>query len=59
MNNNSNEPNNGLNKNLVDLLSNIDKSKIDTLSKMVQNMSTDDLSNLVRMIGKTTNKDKK
>ena len=59
MNNNSNETNNGLNKNLVDLLSNIDKSKIDTLSKMVQNMSTDDLSNLVRMIGKTTNKDKK
>jgi ATP phosphoribosyltransferase regulatory subunit HisZ len=59
MNNNSNEPNNGLNKNLVDLLSNIDKSKIDTLSKMVQNMSTDDLSNLVRMIGKNTNKDKK
>ncbi len=52
MNNNSNDMNNMVNSKLVELLSTIDKTKIEQVSKMVQNMSSDDLSNLVRMLSK-------
>lgn len=50
MNGNPNEMNGMLNSKLVDLLSNIDKTKIEQVSKMVQNMSSDDLNNLVGML---------
>lgn len=53
MNNNQNEM---LNQTLSNLLSNIDKTKLDKVSKMIQNMSSDDLNNLVRMISNNQNK---
>jgi len=56
MNNESKEMNSMLNSKLVELLSTIDKSKIEQVTKMVQNMSSDDLNNLVRILGKNTNK---
>ena len=52
MNNNPNDMNNMVNSKLLELLSTIDKSKIEQVSKMIQNMSSDDLSNLVRMLSK-------
>ena len=55
-NNNPNDMNNMLNSKLVDLLSNIDKTKLDQVSRMVQNMSSDDLNNLVGMLSKNVNK---
>ncbi len=55
MNNNSNEMNNMLNSKLMELLSTIDKSKIEQVTRMVQNMSSDDLNNLIGMLGKNTN----
>lgn len=54
MNNDSNEMNTMLNSKLMELLSTIDKSKIEQVTKMVQNMSSDDLNNLVRMLGKNS-----
>ncbi|MEG0872537.1 MAG: hypothetical protein RSE00_01555 [Clostridia bacterium] len=53
--NNKNEMNSMLNSKLVELLSTIDKSKIEQVSKMVQNMSSDDLNNLVGMLSKKSN----
>lgn len=51
--NNSNlNQNQMLNSKLMDLLSTIDKSKIEQVSRMVENMSSDDLSNLVGMLSK-------
>ncbi|MEG2348708.1 MAG: hypothetical protein RSB67_03570 [Clostridia bacterium] len=47
-----------LNSKLVELLSTIDKSKIEQVSQLVRNMSSDDLTNLVGMLGKNRNKDK-
>lgn len=58
MNNNQNEGNNLLNSKLLELLANIDKTKIEQVSRMVQNMSSDDLSNLVGMLNKNINKNK-
>lgn len=55
-NNNPNDMNNMLNSKLVDLLSNIDKTKLEQVSRMVQNMSSDDLNNLVGMLSKNVNK---
>ena len=56
MNNNSNDMGNILNSKLVELLANIDKTKLDQVSKMVQNMSSDDLNNLVRMLSNNSQK---
>lgn len=56
MNNNQNEGNNLLNSKLLEMLANIDKKKIEQVSRMVQNMSSDDLSNLVGMLNKNMNK---
>lgn len=50
--NNTNDMNNMVNSKLLELLSTIDKNKIEQVSKMVQNMSSDDLNNLVRMLSK-------
>lgn len=55
---NQNEGNNLLNSKLLELLSTIDKSKIEQVSRMVQNMSSDDLSNLVGMLNKNFNNKK-
>ena len=53
MNNNQNEPmNNMLNSKLFDMLKTIDKNKLEQVSKMVQNMSKEDLNNLVSMLNK-------
>lgn len=41
---------------LMDLLSTIDKKKIEKVSKMVENMSSEDLSNLARMINNSQKK---
>lgn len=54
MNNDSKEMNAMLNSKLMELLSTIDKNKIEQVTKMVQNMSSDDLNNLVRMLGKNS-----
>ncbi len=59
MNNDQNQMNNMLNSKLMELLSTIDKSKIDQVTRMVQNMSSDDLNNLVGMLSKNQNQDKK
>ena len=59
MNNNSSEMNNMLNSKLVELLSTIDKSKIEQVSRMVQNMSSEDLTNLVGMLSKNNNNNNK
>lgn len=56
MNNNQNEGNNLLNSKLLEMLANIDKKKIEQVSRMVQNMSSDDLSNLVGMLNNNMNK---
>ncbi len=56
MNNSNSNQNQMLNSKLMDLLSTIDKSKIEQVSRMVQNMSSDDLSNLVSMLSKSQKK---
>ena len=45
-----------VNSKLIELLSSIDKSKIEQVSKMVQNMSSEDLSNLVGMLNSNIKK---
>ena len=47
---------NDVNSKLIELLSTIDKSKIEQVSKMVQNMSSDDLNNLVGMLNNNIKK---
>ena len=59
MNNNQNDMNSMLNSKLLELLSTIDKSKIEQVSRMVQNMSSDDLANLVGMLSKNQNNTQK
>ena len=53
--NNQNHMNSMLNSKLMELLSNIDKTKIEQVSRMVQNMSSEDLSNLVGMLNNNKN----
>ena len=47
--------NNLLNSNLLNMLAGVDKEKLEQVSNIVKNMSKDDLSNLVRMLGMNTN----
>ncbi len=54
MDNNSSDP--MLNSKLMDLLSKIDKSKIEKVSRMVENMSSEELSNLVGMLSNSQKK---
>lgn len=56
VNNSNSNQNQMLNSKLMDLLSTIDKNKIEQVSRMVQNMSSDDLSNLVNMLSKSQKK---
>lgn len=53
---NNNNSNQMLNEKLMDLLSTIDKRKIEQVSRMIENMSSDDLSNLVGMLSKSQKK---
>ena len=43
--------NNMLNSKLLELLSGVDKSKLEQVSNMVRNMSPEDLYNLTNMLG--------
>ena len=43
--------NNLLNSNLLNLLSGVDKEKLEQVSNIVKNMSREDLNNLVGMLG--------
>ena len=47
--------NNLLNSNLLNMLAGVDKEKLEQVSNIVKNMSKDDLNNLVRMLGMSTN----
>lgn len=49
--------NNMLNSKILELLSGVDRSKIEQVSKMVSSMSKDDLNNLVGMLNKNINND--
>ncbi len=51
-----NSNNSNINSKLVELLSTIDKSKLEQASRMLENMSSDDLSNLVGMLSKNQKK---
>ncbi len=53
--NNMNNLNNILNPKLIELLSSIDKSKFEQVSRMVSNMSPEDLNNLVSMLSNNQN----
>lgn len=53
--NNQNDMNSMMNSKLLELLSNVDKDKLNQVSRMVQNMSKDDLNNLAKMLGNVTN----
>lgn len=53
---NNNNQNQILSSKIMELLSTIDKSKIEKVSRMVENMSSEDLSNLVGMINKSQKK---
>lgn len=43
--------NNNINKKLMDVLGSLDKDKIEQVTKMVQNMSSEDLNNIAKMLG--------
>lgn len=47
--------NNMLNSKLLELLSGVDRSKIEQVGKMVSGMSKEDLSNLVGLLNKNMN----
>ncbi len=49
--------NNNINKKLMDVLGSLDKDKIEQVTKMVQNMSSEDLNNIAKMLG-VNNKNK-
>lgn len=48
--------NNELNQKLMNVLGSLDKDKLEQVTKMVQNMSSDDLNNIARMFGINTKK---
>jgi len=48
--------NNELNQKLVEILGGLDKAKLEQVTKMVQNMSSDDLNNITRLLGGKNNK---
>ena len=47
--------NNILNSKLLELLSGVDRSKIEQVGKMISGMSKEDLNNLVGILNKNTN----
>lgn len=52
------EDKNDMNKKLMGILGSLDKEKIEKVTKMVQNMSSEDLNNLARMLGMNNNSNK-
>lgn len=44
-----------LNSNLLNMLAGVDKQKLEQVSNMVKNMSKDDLTNLMNMLGVNSN----
>ena len=48
---------NNINKKLMDVLGSLDKDNIEQVTKMVQNMSSEDLNNIAKMLG-VNNKNK-
>ncbi len=57
MNMNSNN-NKEQNNNIMKILGSLDKNKIEQVTKMVQNMSSEDLNNLAKMFGVNKNNNK-
>ncbi len=57
MNMNSNN-NKEQNNNIMKILGSLDKNKIEQVTKMVQNMSSEDLNNLAKMFGVNNNNNK-
>ena len=51
--------NNMLNSKLLELLSGVDKTRLEQVSNMVKNMSQEDLNNLVNMLGINNNNNDK
>ncbi len=43
--------NSELNQKLMNVLGSLDKEKIEQVTRMVQNMSSEDLNNIVKMLG--------
>ncbi len=54
---NNDQNNNMLTSKLLELLSNVDKEKLNQVSRMVQNMSSKDMSNIMGIIN-NMNKEK-
>ncbi len=50
--------NNEQNTNILKILGSLDKNKIEQVTKMVQNMSSEDLNNLAKMFGVNKNNNK-
>ncbi|MEG0073057.1 MAG: hypothetical protein RR922_00185 [Clostridia bacterium] len=49
--------NNLLNSKLVDMLSGIDKNKLNQLNRILTNLSKDDLNNIVQLLEKSSSND--
>ncbi|MBO5477895.1 MAG: hypothetical protein J6A15_09110 [Clostridia bacterium] len=43
--------NNELNKKLMGILGSLDKEKLEQVTRVVQNMSSDDLNNIAKLLG--------
>lgn len=43
--------NNEMNQKLMNILSSLDKEKIEQVTRMVQSMSSEDLNNIAKMLG--------
>ncbi len=43
--------NNDLNQKLMNVLGSLDKDKIEQVTRMVQNMSSEDLNNIAKLLG--------
>lgn len=48
--------NNELNKKLMGVLGSLDKDKLEQVTRVVQNMSADDLNNIAKMLGMNNKK---
>lgn len=48
--------NNEMNKKLMGILSSLDKDKLEQVTRVVQNMSADDLNNIAKMLGMNNKK---
>lgn len=51
--------NNMLNPKLLELLSGVDRNKLEQVSNIIKNMSPEDLNNIANMLGMNNNKEGK